>query len=99
MKTLQRFLRTSISSAATSLFAGVLEFKNGTVLNGTNADGNADLINFQTSAGGQASNALALTFTARTADQETALALAGPTLFLASADTLHGAGRNHLLVG
>ena len=84
-------LRASIFSGAIGVFADVLEFKNG-----TNADGNTDAINSQTSAGVQVSKAVALIFTARTAAPAAASAPTAPTLSLASAGSLHGAGRNHI---
>ena len=97
MKTqLQRFLLASIFIGAMSVFADVVELQNGTVLNSTYADGNADAIHFQMSAGVQANKAVALIFTARTVAQAAASALGAPTLSLASAGSLHGVGRNHI---
>jgi len=70
MKTqLQRLLISGTLTAAIAASADVLELKNGTVLNGKFAGGNANAINFETSAGMQVINpaqAVALTFTART---------------------------------
>ena len=68
MKTHQLLLAVLLSGAIAAC-ADVLELKNGTVLSGTFAGGNADAINFQTSAGLQVispGQAVSLTFTART---------------------------------
>jgi len=66
----QRLIIVSILSGAVAVSADVLELKNGTVLNGKFAGGNANAINFQTSAGMQTidrGQAVALTFTAQAA--------------------------------
>src|SRR6185436_6508562 len=74
--------------------ADVLELKNGTVLSGTYTGGNADSINFQTSAGMQVispGQAVALTFTARTpaaAGAPGAAAASAPAAAAASSVTL-----------
>ena len=71
--------------------ADVLELKNGTVLNGKYAGGNADAINFETSAGMQVINpgqAVALTFTARTPAPAPSGVIAKP-----GGDEIHDAAR------
>ena len=99
MKTvLQKFLVAGALTSAAAASADVLELKNGTVLNGTYAGGGADTINFRTSAGMQIINpaqAVALTFTARTAAAAPAAAApaaaptpAGNTVTLAAGTTL-----------
>ena len=67
-------------SGAIAASADVLELKNGTVLNGKFAGGGANAINFETSAGMQVINpseAVALTFTARTPAPSATPAAAG----------------------
>jgi hypothetical protein len=101
MKTrFQQLIIGAVSSVAMVASADVLELKNGTVLNGKYAGGNADAINFETSAGMQVINpgqAVALTFTARTpaaaapapaAAGAPAAAPAGGTVTLAAGTTL-----------
>ena len=73
--------------------ADVLELKNGTVLNGKYAGGNADAINFETSAGMQVINpgqAVALTFTARTPAPAPAAVAATPAPAAAGAPAAGG---------
>ena len=71
MKTkFQTLIIATMLSCALAASADVLELKNGTVLNGKFAGGGPNAINFETSAGMQVINpaqAVALTFTARTA--------------------------------
>src|SRR4051812_41649561 len=82
MKTmLQRFILISILTTAMIASADVLELKNGTVLNGKFAGGNANSINFETSAGMQVINpaqAVALPFTAGAPPSGAAAAPAAP---------------------
>lgn len=99
MKTpFQRLIAAGTLLTAIAASGDVLELKNGTVLNGTYVGGSADAINFRTSAGMQVispAQAVALTFTARTAAAPPAGApppaaaqSVGNTVTLASGTTL-----------
>ena len=92
MKTeLQRILFAGVLSGAVTVSADVLELKNGTTLNGTYTGGNANAINFQTSAGMQVINpaqAVALTFAGRTPAAPTVPAAAAPAAAPAASSTV-----------